>query len=147
MLLLQTTSPVRTTHVQRLHTRNTFCAESAENNCQLNYVPQIPSWFPDKMVVVQNQDQRSINHQFGAVTGLNAGFTFVLVPDTTLLGIVTIKKFILCFFSQWTSFKWDRHRHPTRGLATWSRNVKKKNCIYTHMYIYQNMNTLSRGVI
>lgn len=50
------------------------------------------------MVVVQYQDQRAINYQFGAATGLNQAFPFVLVLDTTLLGIVTLMKFIFLFF-------------------------------------------------
>lgn len=95
------------------------------------------------MVVVQNQDQRAINYQFGAATGLNQAFPFVLVLDTTLLGIVTLMKFIFLFFPvDFVEIRLAQASHT--WLGNMNRKCEKKNCMYTH--IYQNMNKLSCGV-
>lgn len=92
------------------------------------------------MLVVQNQDQRAINYQFGAATGLNQAFPFVLVLDTTLLGIVTLMKFIFLFFPvDFVEIRLAQASHT--WLGNMNRKCEKKK-LYVYTYISKHEQTL-----
>mgnify|MGYP000715977941 CR=1 FL=1 len=94
------------------------------------------------MVVVQNQNQRAINRQFGAATDLNQAFPFVFVSpryNTTWHCNINKIYFLIFFPVDFVQIRWAQASH------TWLGNMNRKceeKKLYVYTYISKHEQTL-----